>query len=326
MANRDLHNFHIDLIEDISFIQWVQSDFEIDNDKWSLFVDENMDHMGEINKAISFIRALDFKEESALNSEDLWNKIALTTQPKSNNPKILRLVPWQMMAAIASVSIAILMIFKPFSYEDDKQTFKAQIAKVVTEAFPDGSAVTINPGSEVTFDVKKWETERNVSLKGLAFFKVRKGNTFTVETDKGKITVLGTSFSVDARNDRFEVICKTGKVAVLSSFGEEKILEAGDVATLVGQSLLTQKRPEGAIGLVSWLDGDFTFNDIRYKEVIDEIENQFGVKVKMEPELYDLKYTGFFKNNHLNDALFSITWPLKLKYSIKGNEVFIVKE
>ncbi|MBK8628435.1 MAG: FecR family protein [Saprospiraceae bacterium] len=326
MAHEDLHKFQQDLIQDSSFIAWVKSEFDIDNDRWSVFIDEHIEKMDEINNAIRFVVALDFHDENKIDTKALWSKIESETKPDIKSAKIVKFKPWKMVAAIASIAVAILLIFKPLSHGDYLKTYKASITQRIKEPFPDGSAVTLNPGSEVTFNSKKWEQERRVSLKGLAFFEVRKGASFVVETDKGKITVLGTSFSVDTRNQHFEVICKTGKVSVLSSFGQETILEPGGVATLIGEHLHTQTRPEGAIGLVSWLDGTFTFNDVDYGEVIEEIENQYGVKVNMEASLYTLKYTGFFKNNHLNDALFSITWPLKLKYSIKGTEVFIVKE
>lgn len=326
MENRDLHKFQQELIEDISFIHWVQSDFEIDNEKWSVFIDENIDFMEDINQAIKFVRNLDFNDDNVLDIDNLWKKIEKSTNQHSKYVKRTIPLAWKYIVAIAVISIGTLLILMPFTSDKKLQTFKAIAAHLTTEAFPDGSAVTINPGSEVTFNPREWDKNRKVSLKGLAFFKVRKGVPFTVETEKGTITVLGTSFSVDARNGRFEVICKTGKVRVQSSYGEDKILEAGSIATLVSGSLLTQKRPEGAIGLVSWMDGNFTFQDVDFGEVIAEIENQFDVRVQIDSDLTKLKYTGFFNNHHLNDALFSITWPLKLKYSVKDKEVHIVKE
>lgn len=326
MALEDLHKFQQDLIEDSSFIAWVQSEFEIDNDKWSDFVDEHIVSMDDINAAIRFVRTLDFREENKINTDALWKKIAQDTKPNTKTAKIISFTPWKIMAAVASVVIAILLIFNPLSNQVNNQTYKANIAQRIKEPFPDGSAVTLNPGSEVTFDPKKWEEERKVSLQGLAFFEVRKGATFVVETNRGKVTVLGTSFSVDARNNHFQVICKTGKVSVVSSKGKEVILREGEIATLLGDAWTTQTLPKGAVGLISWLDGNFTFNDVDFGEAIAELENQYDVKVKMDERFYQLKYTGYFKNNHLNDALFSITWPLKLKYTIKGKEVLIEQE
>jgi ferric-dicitrate binding protein FerR (iron transport regulator) len=269
---------------------------------------------------------LDFREENKINTDALWKKIAQDTKPNIKTAKIISFTPWKIMAAVASVVIAILLIFNPLSNQVNNQTYKANIAQRIKEPFPDGSAVTLNPGSEVTFDPKKWEEDRKVSLQGLAFFEVRKGATFVVETNKGKVTVLGTSFSVDARNNHFQVICKTGKVSVVSSKGKEVILREGEIATLMGDAWTIQALPKGAVGLISWLDGNFTFNDVDFGEVIAELENQYDVKVKMDERFYQLKYTGYFKNNHLNDALFSITWPLKLKYTIKGKEVLIEQE
>jgi hypothetical protein len=56
MSNKDLHNFQNELIENDSFIRWVKSEFEEDDDKWSVFIDEHPEEENEINKAITFVR------------------------------------------------------------------------------------------------------------------------------------------------------------------------------------------------------------------------------------------------------------------------------
>ena len=326
MESKNLHDFQQDLIEDSSFIAWVKSDFVEDNDHWSSFIDTHMDQMDEINQAIRVVTNLDFAIKPRIDDNKLWARIEASTKQVHTEPKI-RKINWKYIAGLAAAACLVgIFYFKPGFGTPENQVFKSSIAQKVTEAFPDGSAITLNAGSEASFNADNWVKERKVSLQGMAFFEVRKGTQFTVETPNGQVTVLGTSFSVDARNDNFEVICKTGKVAVKSKNGDEKILNPNDVATLRDGILMTHAMPKGTVGLIPWLEGGYTFFNEDFGQVVKEIENQFDIKVVMDPSLNNLKYTGFFKNNHLNDALFNITWPLKLKYKIEGKQAILTKE
>ena len=47
---------------------------------------------------------------------------------------------------------------------------------------------------------------RSLTLSGEAYFDVQKGNKpFTISTNQGQVTVLGTSFNVRSRADGFEI-------------------------------------------------------------------------------------------------------------------------
>jgi ferric-dicitrate binding protein FerR (iron transport regulator) len=57
----------------------------------------------------------------------------------------------------------------------------------------------LNAASKLSFNEKKWADQRALTLEGEAFFKVQKGQTFSVNTTAGVITVLGTQFNVKER-------------------------------------------------------------------------------------------------------------------------------
>ena len=58
------------------------------------------------------------------------------------------------------------------------------------------------------------QTKRDLTLEGEAYFKVQKGQTFSVNTTDGVVKVLGTHFNVKQRNNYFEVNCYEGLVSV----------------------------------------------------------------------------------------------------------------
>ena len=93
-----------------------------------------------------------------------------------------------------------------------------------TEVYlPDSSQVILNAESKISFNKKTWDENRNVTLEGEAFFKVAKGKRFTVATESGIITVLGTQFNVENRKNFFEVTCYEGLVSVTYNNKETKL-------------------------------------------------------------------------------------------------------
>ncbi|RTL10293.1 MAG: iron dicitrate transport regulator FecR, partial [Flavobacteriaceae bacterium] len=81
-------------------------------------------------------------------------------------------------------------------------------------SLPDNSEVIVNKNSYIEYKTFFWKNNRTIDLKGEAYFKVAKGKTFEVNTNLGKVTVLGTQFNVNSKDNTFEVTCYEGKVKV----------------------------------------------------------------------------------------------------------------
>jgi len=58
--------------------------------------------------------------------------------------------------------------------------------------------VVLNSKSTISFNKTDWKNNRQLTLDGEAYFKVEKGSTFTVNTNNGSVTVLGTQFNVNS--------------------------------------------------------------------------------------------------------------------------------
>ena len=100
-----------------------------------------------------------------------------------------------------------------FLYTGTRTRITAQ-GESLSLLLPDSSEVILNGSSILHYNTFLWHLGRKISLKGEAFFRVRKGKRFTVTTEEGQVTVLGTRFTVFSRNDRFRVQCYSGKVRV----------------------------------------------------------------------------------------------------------------
>ncbi|MBK9737826.1 MAG: FecR domain-containing protein [Saprospiraceae bacterium] len=327
MGNKDLHEFKNNLLEDDSFISWVKSEFVIDDVQWSAFVDDHLDKMDSINECIKLVRNIDFAEHHSLDTEALWTRISDSTaydvSQEKGKVKQLFSLNWA-IAVLAAACIAMIIIFKPGM--SDSHNVSTGIAEEFVQTLPDGSKVKLNAETSISFNEHNWNKERIVHMKGLAFFEVKKGSKFSVQSDKGIVEVLGTSFSVNSRDNTFEVICKTGKVEVTSAGSESSVtLLPGDKSLLKNGLLEIKDGHDNTPNQITWLEGIYTFEDVELQHVLKELERQFNVTTFVSDEFKGIKYTGFFRKGNLNDALYSITWPLSLQYNLQGNKAIITK-
>lgn len=249
--------------------------------------------------------------------EEAWERLSakLTDQPKEK-ARTVNLNRWIPLSIAASVSLLVIAFFVFRS-----TSVSTQLAETKTYQLPDGSEVILNADSKMAFNRWTWNNDRKVTLQGEAFFNVVKGSSFTVETDHGDVTVLGTSFNVNARPSAFEVACFTGKVRV-SNDAHEIILTKG---------LYTKLRPEGLtdattfnVKQATWRTGDFYFDGAPLREVIAELERQFDVDIVFEGDATRL-YTGYFSKKDLDQALDMIFKPMSLTHSRVDNNKIIVK-
>lgn len=191
---------------------------------------------------------------------------------------------------------------------------------------PNGSAVYLNANSTISYSEKTWEQERLVELDGEAFFEVTKGNRFVVSTEFGSVEVLGTSFNVRVRNQRLEVSCKTGKVRVMSLTNSSSQIITPGQRVVVKAGVVYEPVKVDVDQVDNWRDGEYDFESVLLIEVLEEFERQFSIELKydkMDPDIKDRIYNGYFSSKNLNEAIQLICNPMGLKYSIDEDAVTI---
>ena len=187
----------------------------------------------------------------------------------------------------------------------------------------DGSEVILNVKSELKYHKKTWNTNREVSLKGEAFFKVKKGSKFTVVTNHGKVAVLGTQFNVNSRGNFFEVICYSGKVKVVSKSNQYVLVPNQSVRNINGEIL--EEKAVILDAAPSWMIGESSFKSVPLKQVILALENQFNIQIDSKSINDTVIFTGSFDNKDLTIALASVFKTVQLKYAVSNNKVTLSK-
>ncbi len=205
-----------------------------------------------------------------------------------------------------------------FSFTDNDYVTKAGEQKEVK--LPDGSVATLNAISKLGFTASDWTDGRTVVLEGEAYFKAKKGKTFTVRTEQGTVEVVGTVFNVYARGNELEVKCAEGKVQVINPEQTERVLlKKGEQVSILGGKM--QKR-QGLAFYPNWFKGESAFRTAPLERVFEEMERQYGVVV-LTDSLGERTFSGKFVHGSLEKAVKMVCAPMKLNCEVRGDTVFV---
>jgi transmembrane sensor len=252
-------------------------------------------------------------------TEQAWEELQPKLSASSNQSSKVVSFSWRPLISVAAAAaiIVAVVVFWPKASLINHQTLASQNS---TFTLPDGSEASLNAMSQISYE-DDWSDERTLQLDGQAFFEVKKGSKFTVVTEQGLVEVLGTSFDVFARKDKFRVECRTGKVRVsLKSGKSDVVITPGNAAELNGNSLVISTAD---VGHGDWQTGEFNYENEPLQNVLDEISRQFGVVINSEYS-GNRFYTGSFAKDNLSKALELVCLPMSLSFEVRNeNQVFI---
>ena len=303
------------LAQNQTFIDWVKAGAEMSLVEQFLTDDIDLSDVTEAKILVDLMVESMTDHSRSFDADQLLNRINSTIDRTETTAPDIRKRSRSRIFSLTSIAVAaVLTVFVIMRLPDSATSINTQIAEQLNVDLPDGSNMILNAVTETHFSKKSFKKERTIELEGEAFFEVEKGSTFQVKTHLGTVEVLGTSFNVFARNDKFEVSCATGKVKVSTKDGSSfVVLEPGQECVL----------EEGRITRVNhvfeeqdWINGIFHYKNVEVGNVVDEIERQFDVQIDIESNLDTTLYTGYFEKVKLEAALESVLWPLRLDFEV----------
>lgn len=213
---------------------------------------------------------------------------------------------------------------KPLQVIDYKRTTVA--GEKIKIQLPDHSTVILNSLSTISFDSDFAKTHRIIHLEGEGYFKIQKDERlpFVVQTGAVSTTALGTAFNARSRNGKIAIALTEGKVKV--SYGQSNMdLKPSEMAWLDGRTSgglsLTSFDPTS---ITAWKEGKVSFRGKKLKEVLEELEDWYGVKFLVKENVnLERKISGIVNNNNLEEIMNGLSFSLDLTYSINGNQVTV---
>jgi len=189
---------------------------------------------------------------------------------------------------------------------------------------PDGSSVTLNVGSVLTYYDDFNNGKRDVHLEGEGLFSVVPDSDapFRVFTGNSVIQVTGTTFSVYQKNEITEVAVLEGKVLLSSAEDSEKQLEI-----LQNQSgYLNEDGLAIREGIdkneLSWKTGMLIFDETPLDSALIDIAHHFRKDLKLETTIYD-DITAEFQNQTLAEILGEIEQVAELVFDTTGGALTV---
>lgn len=219
---------------------------------------------------------------------------------------------------------------------------------------PDGTSVWLNADSKLTYNDDFNDTKREVYLVGEAYFDVAKNKEkpFIIHTPVIDLKVLGTAFNVRSYdNDKeTETVLVHGSVEVLfkSSGNDKKIVLKPGEKLIVKNDILNKDAKESParqnieaepLMLLTrmnyhgkdsakiedfWTEKRLYFENETLVDLAIEIERWYNVRVIIkDPSLLNVRFTGAFQNETLEEVMRSLKLTGSFTYEINGREVLI---
>ncbi len=264
----------------------------------------------QINQALSGWEIPNKQSKKAI-----WQSVFNETVAKKTTVRTIS--TWRWVAAASTVAI-----IASFALFYTAQVTISSSNSQTSFLLPDGSSLTLNAASTASYNSLTWILTRSVELSGEGFFKVKKGSQFSVNTQHGTVSVLGTSFNVIAKPHTFIIECFTGKVAINNGKNKVVIKKGETIIQLNSLSLHKEVSNQGSPA-PQWLNDTYTYQNEKLKNVLNDISNHFGVELNASNKVNKLSFTGKWdKKMLLDDVLKIICMPFNLEATLVNDKEY----
>ena len=191
----------------------------------------------------------------------------------------------------------------------------------MVQNLPDGSTITLNSNSKLSYPAHFTGNIRPVKLTGEAFFNIAPDKTkpFVISVKGATISVVGTSFDVKSRKGETEVIVATGIVKV-NAKGKEVQLHPGEKVTVTetGTELLKQQNKGSLYNY--YITGVLVCDQTPLYQLVDKLNEIYGSHIIIaNNKLQNLPITTTFKGQSLDEILKIISETFNIRVEHNGN-------
>jgi transmembrane sensor len=292
-----------------------------------------------------------FREDDYLSTEKQWNDMGKIGNNKkidvdkawntvysriekngllSENVTIEKRFKLQTIISIAASVLIILGLGVTMLYLNNTGVLNGKIVVSANSGernkevlLPDGSKVFLNRDSKLTFSKSPGKSSRNVTLRGEAFFDIKRdpSKPFIIDAGKANIKVLGTSFSVltNNSNNAVEVFVKTGSVLVTDSSGiQNLILEPGFIGTM--DAKYSMKTVNENPNYLSWNTDLLVYEKKTLDFVFTDLKKVYNIDVVADnPEILLNPLTATFEKEPQETIIRILCSTFTLSYKKEGS-------
>lgn len=185
------------------------------------------------------------------------------------------------VAAVVFFAMTCGMAYLYTAQPNEIYTYSAQSVPV-EYLLEDGTKITLNKNSSLTYSSDFGKERRDVKLTGEAFFNVTKDKTrpFAVEALGTKTEVLGTSFNVKANDGNVITTLLEGSVRFKSA-DCEVVLKPGEEIVYDVSSKKYETRKTDTQYNMAWVSGRYNYNNVTFADLANKLEQIYKLKIEI---------------------------------------------
>ena len=196
----------------------------------------------------------------------------------------------------------------------------------------DGTKVWLNAESELEYPVNFIAGERNVKLKGEAYFSVKRDSSrpFFVVSGDYRLRVYGTEFNLNTYHQEcIQVVLVNGVVGFkANSFASEKRLkpnQLGEVNQITGEVKI---KDVDVYPYIAWKNQCCVFVNERLESIMEKIERWYDVDVFFQNDsLKDIRFYGNIQRySNIQELLFFLEKTSSIRFKVKDRTIVISEE
>ena len=242
-------------------------------------------------------------------------------------PRRARPTRWaSRLVAVAAVVAFAAILTTLFQRDAGWTTVAADDLQAVT--LPDGSTVHLAAGARLMVPERAADARRARLLGGEALFRIVRNpaEPFEVTTPNADVTVLGTTFSVEATDVETEVVLVSGAVTLAprATPDEAVRLEPGERSRVLALDAPSAPEPVHVGDALAWTGTVFARGEPA-RSVAERLASRFDAPVTVDPGLGAEQVSGEFGGDGLRDAVDKLAQALGARVEAEGTGFRVVE-
>lgn len=261
--------------------------------------------------------------------EEVWIRIANAVEPSPEQivtPLFsASTIRW---AAAAALLIGGLLSFVYFQFYNESTLIASSGEVIETITLDDKSSVMLRPHSQL-YALEQTGSTHKYELHGEALFNVtdNPGRSFSVLTDNGNVSVLGTRFTVSSWGKTMRVFLDEGSLQVQNAAQDTSvILRPGQSASIDAQSRIMLNDAANAKEFTDWLNQQLVFEEKSTEFIVRELEQQFNIFITLPGSVAKESLSGRLSLVDVQTALTDLELVLGGEFIETGNRKYRFKK
>lgn len=230
------------------------------------------------------------------------------------------------LAVAASFIVICAISYFGVSYLGKSATVNLQSNnRVLTDTLPDGSVITLNTLSKLSYPKNFKGATRAVNLDGEAFFKVTpdKAKPFIIKVNDVTVRVVGTSFNIKSRKGKTQVIVETGIVNVSKAKNNLNLNPGEKTEVLNGSSSFVKSKTNNKL-YSYYINQMLICDQTPLNELVDALNEIYGAQIVIaRPSLKKVPITTVFKAKSLEQVLEVVAVTLNITVEHRGSQIIL---